>query len=123
MYRHFAFIGDESRWAAEASQCAAEQGRFWELHAALFARQRGENSGAFSKPNLKQIARDLGLASSFDSCLDSGRYAATVRSETDAGSAKGVRATPTLFVNGQKLERLPTFEQLRDLVDRLAQGK
>src|SRR5574337_1918930 len=51
VFHPFAFIGAESQWAAEASYCAREQGRFWEYHDALFQNQRGENQGAFSKDN------------------------------------------------------------------------
>jgi len=46
-FQHFPFLGDESQWAAEASECAHEQGKFWEYHDLLYARQNGENRGAF----------------------------------------------------------------------------
>ncbi|RMF45155.1 MAG: hypothetical protein D6755_08385, partial [Anaerolineae bacterium] len=55
-YIHFAFLGQESLWAAEASECAADQDAFWEFHDKLFNSQNGENRGAFSKDNLKKFA-------------------------------------------------------------------
>ena len=70
-YWHVAFLGEESQWAAEASECAADQDKFWEYHDKLFASQSGENQGAFNKDNLKQFAADLKLdTAAFNECLD-----------------------------------------------------
>ena len=60
VYHHFAFLGQESNWAAEAAECAGESGKFWELHDRIFASQAGENRGAFSKDNLKKLGASLG---------------------------------------------------------------
>ena len=70
VYRHLAFLGNESTWAAEASECAEDQGRFWDYHDKLFDEQRGENQGAYSKDNLKRFAAEIGLDTDrFDSVL------------------------------------------------------
>jgi protein-disulfide isomerase len=119
VYRHFAFLGPESQWAAEASECADEEGKFWEFHDRLFASQAGENRGTFSKDNLKRIGEALGLSPSFAACVDSGRHAQRVRDETQAGQRKDVRATPTLFVQERKIEGAATFDQLRTIIDAL----
>lgn len=119
VYRHFAFLGPESQWAAEASECADEEGKFWEFHDRLFASQAGENRGTFSKDNLKRIGEALGLSPSFAACVDSGRHAQRVRDETQAGERKDVRATPTLFVQERKIEGAATFDQLRTIIDAL----
>ena len=117
-----AFLGDDSQRAAEASECAAEQGQFWPFHDALFARTAGRNAGVFSSTLLKQYAAEVNLdAAAFGSCLDSGRYAAAVRAETEAGRARGVTRTPTLFVNGQKLEGAPTYEALLQVIAGVSQ--
>ncbi len=119
VWHHFAFLGSESLWAAEAAECAAEQGRFWEYHDKLFTEQAGENRGTFSKANLKRFAAELGLhTDAFSACLDQERYAAQVRGETEEGRRKGVRATPTIFINDQKVfEGVPTFDQLRRAIE------
>ena len=119
IFQNFAFLGVESEWAAQAAECAAAEGRFIDYHDRLYAAQRGENSGAFSKANLKRTGVDLGLGERFAACVDSGTYAAKVRDSRGAGQAKGVRATPTLFINGAKVEGAPTFDQLRAKVDPL----
>lgn len=122
VWRHMAFLGQESIRAAEASECAAEQGQFWAYHDKLFAEQTGENRGAFSTSNLKRFAAELGLQTdAFNACLDQGRYTQQVRAETEEGRRKGVRATPTLFINDRKVfEGVPSFEQLRQAIEAAA---
>jgi len=100
--RTFAFMGEESVLAAQAAECANEQGRFWEFHDTLYANQRGGNKGAFSPENLKRFAEALELdTAAFDSCLDSGKYASKVREDTEAARQMGVSGVPTIFVNGR----------------------
>lgn len=123
VFRNMAFLGQESSWAAEASECASEQGKFWEYHDKLFASQAGENRGAFSKNNLKRFGAELGLGGDFASCVDSGRYAQAVRDETKVGQGRGVNATPTLFINGQKIEGAAPIDQLKAVIDPLLIGK
>jgi protein-disulfide isomerase len=97
---HMAFLGEESQWAAEASECAADQNAFWPYHDKLFASQAGENQGAFNKDKLKAFAVELGLeAKAFNDCLDSGKYTQLVQSESAAAGQLGVRGTPSFFVN------------------------
>jgi protein-disulfide isomerase len=100
-YWHFAFLGPESAWAAEASECAGEQDAFWDYHDLIFESQAGENQGAFSKENLKQMAVDMGLDSAtFDECLDSGKFTEQVQLETQTARQLGVTSTPAFVING-----------------------
>lgn len=117
-YRHFAFLGEESNWAAEASNCANDQGKFWEFHDFLFKNQQGENQGAFTKDKLKGFAANLGLnTSTFNSCLDQGKYTKAVTDDTAAGQAAGVSGTPTVFVNGQTIVGAQPYNVLKALID------
>ena len=101
VYRYMAFLGQESQWAAEAAECAGEQGKFWDYHDTLFANQKGENQGAFSKDNLKKFAADLKLdTTKFNECLDSGKYTDKVKKSNDDAAQLGVSSTPTVLVNG-----------------------
>lgn len=105
IFHNFAFLGQESVWAAQAAECANDQGRFWDMTAYLFDQQTGENVGTFSQANLKRYAAELQLdTAAFNACLDSGKHASLVQSELEAGRALGVRATPSFFVNGQFIE-------------------
>ena len=86
-----------ARKAAEASRCAAEQGKYWEYHDVLFA-----NSTALELANLKKFAVNLKLdATKFDTCLDSGKHAAAITKDTAEGAQSGVTGTPAFFVNGR----------------------
>jgi protein-disulfide isomerase len=117
-YWHFAFLGSESQWAGEASECAAEQDAFWEYHDLLFSSQKGENIGAFDKENLKQFAVDLGLdTEAFNECLDSGKYASLVQSETASARSMGVQSTPTFLINGQPVLGAQPFETFQQVIE------
>lgn len=118
IFRNFAFLGPESQWAAEAAECAFEQGKFWEYHDKLFSNQRGENEGAFSKDNLKRFAAELGLdTKAFNSCLDSGKYAEEVQEDTDEGKKMGVTGTPTFFINGQLVSGAQPFSVVKQIIE------
>ncbi len=85
--------------SAEAAVAAREQGKFFEYAAILF-----KNQAALDVPSLKKYASELKLdRARFDAALDSGNYAATVRHDIADGDLYGVNATPTLFINGVRL--------------------
>ena len=118
VYRHFAFLGDESSLAAQASEAAAEQGMFWEYHDALFAAQAGENRGAFSSSRLKQMASNVGLDRAvFDAALDSGKYKSVVEAETSEGRKLGLDSTPVFFVNGVKIEGAQPYSVFKSTIE------
>jgi protein-disulfide isomerase len=117
-YKHFAFLGPESNLAAEGSECAAEQDRFWEFHDTLFVNFRGQNQGSFRNPALKAMAVTIGLdESSFTSCMDSNKYRTKVNQDTNEGRQRGVNSTPTIFVNGEAVTGAIPYTQLRSLVE------
>ena len=122
VFHNFAFLGAESNWAAEAALCAGEQGKFFEFHDRLFASQAGENKGAFAKDKLKKMGTDLGLSPSFAACVDSGKYAQSVRDEQNVGQGKGVSRTPTHFVNGKKYEGALSFDEMKKIIEPLLAG-
>lgn len=87
--------------AAEASECAADQDKFWEMHDMLF-----QNGAAWSNlpdavPTFKQYAADLGLdTGEFDSCLDGGTHAGEVAKDMADGSTAGISGTPGFWILG-----------------------
>jgi len=86
--------------AAQASECAADQGKFWEFVDIDYTNQDELNS-----ETLKRWAKDLGLATDlFDRCLDSGIKRKAILDEYNKGKDAGVNGTPTFFVNGQRVE-------------------
>lgn len=117
-YWHMAFLGNESQWAAEASECAADQDKFWEYHDLLFESQNGENQGAFSKENLKGFAANLGLdTKAFNECLDSGKYTQAVQESTQIAQSIGVRSTPAFLINGTPMIGAQPFESFQKVID------
>jgi protein-disulfide isomerase len=99
--------------AAEAGQCANEQGKFWEMHDEMFAHQ-----DKLALDDLKASAKKLGLdASKFDSCLDGSKYAEVVQQNLKAGQAAGVNGTPAFFVNGRMISGAQPFEKFKEIVD------
>jgi protein-disulfide isomerase len=106
--------------AAEASLCASDQGKFWELHDAMFADQ-----AALDVPALEEKAKGLGLdVAAFSSCVSSGKYTEQVRADLMAGSAAGVTGTPAFFVNGRPLSGAIGLDRLSEVVDEeLARAK
>ena len=104
VFRHFPFIGPESIRAAEATECAADQNKFWEYHDIVFENWKGVNEGHFSDDNLKLFAGNLQLdRGAFDACFDSRKYLGKVESDIRRGEQLGVQGTPSLFLNGEML--------------------
>jgi protein-disulfide isomerase len=88
----------QARKAAEAAHCAGEQGKFWEMHDALF-----QNAKALAPTQLSQHARTLGVdGAAFDECLSSGRHAVRVQRGVADGAAAGVQGTPGFVVGRTK---------------------
>jgi protein-disulfide isomerase len=115
---------DESVEAGAGARCAAAQARYWPFHDWLFANQAGENRGAFADARLRAIAGSAGLdVGAWDACRASGEQQTAVRGETDKGVARGIDATPTLFIDGQQIVGLRTPAELGRLIQAAAATK
>lgn len=105
---------DKAQKAAEAGQCANDQGKFWAMHDWMF-----DNQQSLDIPALKGAAKTMGMDSTaFDSCLDSGKHAALIKKNTKDGQEAGVRGTPAFFVNGVFLSGALPFEKFKTEIDR-----
>ncbi|MEX1023162.1 MAG: thioredoxin domain-containing protein, partial [Dehalococcoidia bacterium] len=110
-FRDYAFLGPESYQAAEAAACAADQDQYWNFHDLLFLRQGAENSGVFSDENLARYAGELQAAvpafdvDAWQTCFDAGTYEDdVVASAQQAAREHGIASTPTLIVDGERIE-------------------
>jgi protein-disulfide isomerase len=113
VWRDFPIITAQSPKAAEAGQCAFNQGKFWQYHDLLYQR-----APALSVSDLKSYAAEIGLDSAeFDQCLDSGQEKAKVDQSLQEAYQHGFRATPAFLVNNKPLVGPPTFDQLKALID------
>jgi protein-disulfide isomerase len=116
VFRHFPLsFHQNAPKAAEASECAAEQGKFWEMHGKIF---EANTLKTMSVDKWKEEAKKLGLnTKKFNDCLDSGKYADKVNEVAAGGAAAGVEGTPATFVNGELVSGALPFEQFKQIID------
>ena len=114
MYREYPLPNHQNaRAAAEAGQCANEQGKFWPYHDRLFANQQ-----RLTVPDLKQHAVEVGLdPARFNACVDSHKYAAVVEADIKMGNDAGVNGTPAFFINGRMISGAQPFEVFKRIID------
>lgn len=121
-YKHFAILGPASIRTAEASECAAEQDKFWEYHDQLFAEQASVRGLSNDDP-LTGLADGLGLdTSAFAECLASGRYSDQIQRESQAVASMGVRGTPGFLVNGVFISGAQPFEAFQQIIEEQLQA-
>ena len=134
VFHNYSFIdglgpdnGGESDQAANASMCANEQGKFWEMQAAIFADWNGENKGNLNDRRLTAIAESTGLEmGAFNSCFGANKYKAEIQADYELAQELGVGGTPSVFVNGQAVGepgRIPTFQDIAVAVDAIVNNQ
>jgi protein-disulfide isomerase len=122
VYKHFAILGPESNRIAEATECVAEQGQFWEYHDQIFADQTTVRS-TFNDSKLTDLASELGLdTTAFNECLASGRYTNQIQRESQAASAMGLRGTPGFLINGIFVSGAQPFEVFQQVIEEQLQA-
>jgi len=105
---------ERAQLAAEASLAAEAQGKFWEYYDLLF-----DNQEALTRGDLERYAEQLGLDMAvFRAALDEGKYREAVQQDVNDGRALGVRATPTVYINGVRYTGRYVVEELQAAIDR-----
>ena len=121
VYKHYPLdFHPGARPAAEASECAEDQGTFWEFHDKVFEEQTklGQGTIQFGKPEIVKWVAALGLnMDQFSECFNSGKYSQRVSDDMAQGSKAGVGGTPTTFVNGQKVVGAQPFASFQTAVE------
>jgi protein-disulfide isomerase len=128
-YRYIDFPLDIHRntWNASiAAACADKQGKFWEMHDAIFSTQDSWNGEATSNPNkvLKEVAARIpGInTDSFNVCLDTRQTQPKVQAHYELALARKIQATPTFFIGNEKYEGFLSYDDFKKHVeDALAQ--
>ena len=106
-------IHSNAQKAAEAAECADEQGKYWEYHDLLF-----QNQQALGVDSLKGYAQQLGLETdAFNECLDSGQYTSEVENDLAQGQSYGVTGTPTFFINGRLVRGAKPFSAFEAMIE------
>lgn len=116
-FRHFPLtsLHPDAQKAAEASECAADQGKFWEMYDKLFEDQANKTMGV---DQFKKDAKTIGLnTKKFNDCLDSDEFASKIQQQQAEGVTFGVTGTPGNFLNGQLISGAVPFEQFKAAID------
>lgn len=118
-FRHFPHPGfPEAHQAAQAAQCAHDQGQFWPYHDRLNHDRLYANQWTLGVESLKQHAADLGLDTArFDACLDDETQRSKVDADLADGERVGVPVHPSTFVNGMVMAGELDFGDLKPLID------
>lgn len=114
VYRDFPLsFHPNAQKAAEAAECAGEQGKFWEMHDLLF--EKGVSGGVAA---FKGYAKQLDLdTAKFDSCLDSGAMASEVQKDMSEGAAAGITGTPGFLINGKLVSGAQPFSVFQQIIE------
>lgn len=121
VYRHFPLIGlhKNAELAARAAEAAGKQGKFWEMHDFLFERQRDWAEAADPRDTFISYAGMLSLdAQKFASDLDADDVKKAVNDDVRGGNRSRVNATPTFFLNGNKISNPRSYDELKAIVTR-----
>jgi protein-disulfide isomerase len=113
-YRHFPLdFHKRAHRAAEGSECANQQGKFWEYHDLLFA-----NQSALEEDNLKDYATKAGLdVAKFDACMADVATAKIVDADMENGASVGMSGTPGFYINGKLLAGAVPIEEFAKVID------
>jgi protein-disulfide isomerase len=106
--------------ASRAAACADEQGKFWEMHDALFQTQDEWNGEATDNPNpfFKKLAAQIGLNQGpFDQCVDSKKTQAKIQAHEQLAIEQHIRATPSFIIGGKLIEGPQPYDVFKALVD------
>lgn len=125
VYRHFPLdaLHSKARKEAEATECAGEQGKFWEYVDRLFAVTPSNDGLDLAK--LPEIARDAGLdVTAFSQCLESGKHAPRVAEDLQDATNAGGQGTPYTVILGPKGETIPfsgaqPYQNLKQVIEQL----
>jgi protein-disulfide isomerase len=121
VYRDFPLesIHPNANSAAQAANCANEQGEFWAYHDLLFGMELDLGEDTYL-----QYASQLDLdQAAFKACLDSGRYQEEVQADFDFAANLGVRSTPTFFINGIAVVGAQPFDIFQQVIERELAGE
>jgi protein-disulfide isomerase len=116
VYRHLLQLGDGSRTLAQASECAGDQGKFWEMRELVYRRQN--QLGSASAAALTPLVEELGLDNAtFTQCLESGQFRQQVDQDYAAAEREGITNRPVMDINSTRIIGAQPFAQFQRAVD------
>jgi protein-disulfide isomerase len=118
VYRHLLQLGDGSVRTAEASECAADQGKFWPMHDTLYRRQSEVYGTTDLDATLAGFAKDLGLdVAAFGDCMNTHKHLKAVQDDYQAAQAAGVQFRPVFDIAGTRLSGAQSFSSFQKQID------
>ncbi len=120
VHRHFPLtqIHEHAMIAALTSEAAGAQGKFWGMHDLLYQHQDDWANSNDPMPFFEQYAQALDLdLSQFKKDIKDKKGQASIERDQKEGDKVGVQATPTIFVNGQGISGVPTYDELKKVID------
>ena len=118
-FRNFAFLGPASVTAADAAECANDQGKFWDFHDYLYKNQPSESdTSMYNTDTLTQAAVSLGMnGDTFKTCLDGKTGETKANQDLADGQKAGVSGTPSFFINGTPLVGAEPYSAFKTIID------
>jgi protein-disulfide isomerase len=102
-----------ARPAAIAARAAGDEGKFWQMHAKLFANQR-----SLDRASLEKYAQELGLdLTKFRAALDTGKFSSEIDADMRVGQTLGIQGTPAAFINGRKIHGAYPYDTFKTVVE------
>jgi protein-disulfide isomerase len=118
IYRHLLQLGEGSRTAAEAAECAGDQGKFWEMRRAIYAGQSDLYASSSPAAALAVFAQDIGLdTGAYNSCMAAGTHRAAIEADYQAATEAGIRSRPVFEINGTRLIGARPFSDFQGTID------
>lgn len=118
-YINYPLASHAHAWpAAESAMCAGAQGKFWEMHDALFANQAKWEAMPAPAPVFDSLARATGVdVARWRQCVQSGKMKVWIQADHDRAQAAGVNATPSFLIGDAILAGAQPIENLRSAID------
>lgn len=118
IYRHLLQIGEGSLLAAEASECAGDQGKFWEMREAIYRNQDALYVTGDVAAALTYLAQQVGVSvEEYGACMQAETHRFRIESDFRVAQEAGIRSRPVFEVNGQRIIGARPFEDFQRLIE------
>lgn len=118
VYRHLLQLGEASLRAAEAAECAGDQGKFWEMRNAIYRNQVSLYTTSDFDAALAYLAQTIDLdTNAYSVCMQSRMHRPRIEADFRAAQEAGIRSRPVFDINGRRLVGARPFEDFQEIID------
>lgn len=120
IFKHYVIEGEESMQAALASECAAEQNKFWPYYNLLMQTRASPEEEDLTTAKLESVAQAVGLnMTAFNTCLQCEKYKEKVDGDKEEGEALGITSTPSFIIDGGMAVGNPPFAKFQEVIEQM----